>query len=74
MLATVASHKPEGYFDDYDEAFADLGLGELVELYVEDRNEAGDRDKLAVLEETSHISAVGAEDASSSVTSERLNP
>jgi uncharacterized membrane protein YcaP (DUF421 family) len=30
--------------------------------------------KLAVLEETGHISAVGAEDASPSVTSERLNP
>ena len=30
--------------------------------------------KLAVLEETGHISAVGADDASQSVTPERLNP
>jgi cyanophycinase-like exopeptidase len=40
VLATVASHKPEGYFDEYAKAFADLGIGELVELYVEDRAEA----------------------------------
>jgi cyanophycinase len=24
VLATVASHQPEGYFDDYEKAFADL--------------------------------------------------
>jgi cyanophycinase len=55
VLATVASHEPEGYFDDYDEAFADLDVGELVELYVEDRNEAGDRDKLRVLDDAAGI-------------------
>jgi cyanophycinase len=51
VLATVASHSPEGYFDDYDAAFADLDIGELVELYVEDRNEASDREKLDVLDD-----------------------
>jgi cyanophycinase len=55
VLATVASHQPEGYFDDYEKAFGDLGVGELVELYVEDRNEAGDRKKLSVLDEASAI-------------------
>jgi cyanophycinase len=55
VLATVASHEPEGYFDDYDEAFADLDVGELVELYVEDRNEAGDREKLRVLDDAAGI-------------------
>jgi len=55
VLATVASHEPEGYFDDYDEAFADLDIGELVELYVEDRLEAGDRDKLRVLDDAAGI-------------------
>lgn len=55
VLATVASYQPEGYFDDYQRAFADLGLGELVELYVGDRNEAGDRDKLAVLDAAAGI-------------------
>ena len=55
VLATVASHQPEGYFDDYDKAFADLDVGELVELYVEDRNEASDRAKLSVLDDAAAI-------------------
>ncbi|HEY0012082.1 MAG TPA: cyanophycinase [Allosphingosinicella sp.] len=55
VLATVASHQPEGYFDEYDKAFADLDVGELVELYVEDRNEASDREKLTVLDEAAAI-------------------
>jgi cyanophycinase len=55
VLATVASHQPEGYFDDYQKALADLDIGELVELYVEDRAEAGDRDKLRVLDDAAAI-------------------
>jgi cyanophycinase len=55
VLATVASHQPEGYFDDYEKAFGDLDVGELVELYVEDRNEASDRDKLRVLDDAAAI-------------------
>jgi cyanophycinase len=55
VLATVASHQPEGYFDDYEKAFADLDVGELVELYVEDRNEAHDREKLSVLDDAAAI-------------------
>ena len=42
VLATVASHAPEGYFDSYQKGFADLGLGELVELYVHERGETFD--------------------------------
>ncbi|MEA3051368.1 MAG: cyanophycinase [Sphingomonadales bacterium] len=55
VLATVASHRPEGYFEEYERAFADLGLGELVELYVEERSRAGDRDKLSVLDDAAGI-------------------
>ena len=55
VLATVASHKPEGYFDEYQKAFADLGVDELVELYVQDRAEAGDREKLRVLDDAAGI-------------------
>lgn len=55
VLATVASHRPEGYFDDYEKAFADLGLGDLVELYVEERSQAGDREKLSVLDDAAGI-------------------
>ncbi|HYJ83864.1 MAG TPA: cyanophycinase [Allosphingosinicella sp.] len=55
VLATVASHRPEGYFAEYERAFADLGLGELVELYVEERSQAGDREKLSVLDDAAGI-------------------
>jgi cyanophycinase len=42
VLATVASHQPEGYFESYQKAFAALGLHDLVELYVHERAEAQD--------------------------------
>jgi cyanophycinase len=51
VLATVASHQPEGYFDGYQRAFADLGVDELVELYVEDRVETEDDEKLRLLDD-----------------------
>ena len=55
VLATVASHHPEGYFEEYQKAFRDLDVGELVELYVEDRREAGDHDKLRVLDDAAGV-------------------
>jgi len=55
VLATVASHQPEGYFDEYQKAFADLDVGELVELYVEERSEAHDRAKLSVLDDAAGV-------------------
>ena len=55
VLATVASHRPEGYFEEYEKAFADLRIGELVELYVEERSRAGDREKLSVLDDAAGI-------------------
>jgi cyanophycinase len=39
VIATVASHEPEGYFAAYQEAFAALGVTDLVELYVNEREE-----------------------------------
>jgi len=50
VLATIASHAPEGYFETYQKAFASLGVTDLVELYVEDRAETQEADKLALLE------------------------
>src|ERR687889_343407 len=55
VLATVASHQPEGYFEAYQTAFADLGIQDLVELYVEDRAETLDPDKLRVLDEAAGV-------------------
>lgn len=37
VIATVASHQPEGYFNPYGRAFADLGVTDLVELSVRER-------------------------------------
>ena len=50
VLATVASHAPEGYFEAYAKAFADLGVTDLVELYVKDRAETLDPDKLRLFD------------------------
>jgi cyanophycinase len=48
VVATVASHKPEGYFDAYQRAFGDLDVHDLVELYVNERGEALD-DRLGAI-------------------------
>jgi cyanophycinase len=50
VVATVASHQPEGYFDSYREAFSALGVTDLVELYVEERSETHDEEKLRLFE------------------------
>ncbi len=50
VLATVASHQPEGYFEAYQRAFADLGISDLVELYVKDRAETLDPEKLRLFD------------------------
>jgi cyanophycinase len=50
VIATLASREPEEYFESYREAFKTLGVEELVELYVEDRAEADDPSKLALLD------------------------
>jgi len=55
VLATVASHKPEGYFDEYQRAFADLGVEDLVELYIEVRSQTEDRDKLRVFDDAAGV-------------------
>ncbi len=39
VICTVASHQPDGYFEAYQKAFADLGVQDLVELYVGERPE-----------------------------------
>lgn len=55
VIATVASHQPDGYFRAYQEAFEDLGLTDLVELYVGDRGETHDPEKLAILDGASGV-------------------
>lgn len=50
VLATVASHEPEGYFEAYEKAFTDLGVTDLVELYLNDRAETHDDDKVSLFD------------------------
>jgi cyanophycinase len=55
VLATVASHHPEGYFEAYRRAFADLGVDNLVELYVNERSETLDGHLLDTLVDASGV-------------------
>jgi len=55
VVATIASHRPEGYFDSYQEAFRDLGVGELVELYLNDRAETHDAEKVALFDDAGGV-------------------
>jgi cyanophycinase len=55
VIATVASHAPEGYFESYVQGFEGLGVGELVELYVEDRAEAMQKDKIRMLDDAAGV-------------------
>jgi cyanophycinase len=50
VIATVASHEPEGYFESYRKGFEGLGVGELVELYVEERSESQSEAALSILD------------------------
>ncbi len=49
VLATIASHDPGGYLEKYRDTFRELGIPDVVELYIKDRFEAGDADLLALL-------------------------
>jgi cyanophycinase len=59
VIATVASHEPEGYFDSYQTAFAALGVGNLVELYVRQRDETLSADTQRILEGAAGIFFTG---------------
>ena len=59
VIATVASHEPEGYFTTYQKAFEGLGVGELVELYVHDRAETLSGPALAALENAAGVFFTG---------------
>ena len=50
VLATVASREPDGYREKYKAAFSDLGVKEIVELYVDEREHAVDAEKVKLLE------------------------
>lgn len=55
VLATVASHEPEGYLEKYRTAFSDLGVTKVDELYIEERGEAASEEKLAGLRDVEAV-------------------
>jgi cyanophycinase len=59
VIATVASHQPEGYFEAYQKAFADLGVTDLVELYIHERSEALDEGAGHVLTDAAGVFFTG---------------
>ena len=59
VIATIASHAPDGYFEGYCKAFGALGVTDLVELYVKDRAEALEGSHNAMLENAAGIFFTG---------------
>ncbi len=50
VVATVASQIPDEYFAEYRRTFAELGVENVAELYVDERLEASDPEKLECFE------------------------
>ncbi len=59
VIATIASHDPRGYFDQYRKAFSALGVGSLSELYIAERLEARDPARLAILDDAAGVFFTG---------------
>jgi cyanophycinase len=59
VVATIASHEPQGYFESYQQGFEGLGVGELTEVYVEDRAQACDPDKLRAFDDAAGVFFTG---------------
>lgn len=59
IVATVASHEPQGYFQDYERAFDGLGIAKLTELYIHDRSEASDPRNIDLIDSADGIYFTG---------------
>lgn len=59
VIATVASHQPDGYFEAYQKAFGALGVTDLVELYVHERGETLEPDTQALFADAAGIFFTG---------------
>lgn len=55
VLATIASAEPEDYFEEYKRCFSKLGIDELIHVYITDRSESLDKEKLAQLEQVDGV-------------------
>jgi cyanophycinase len=59
VIATVASHQPEGYFESYQKAFGALAVHNLVELYVNERAETHEEDVKRILQDAAGVFFTG---------------
>jgi cyanophycinase len=59
VVSTVASEEPDGYFPAYQQAFEKLGIGGVRELYIADRHESLDDEKLSILDDAAGIYFTG---------------
>jgi len=50
VVTTVASHKPEGYFEQYEPVFRELGVGEVALLEIREREDAAQGKNLDILD------------------------
>ncbi|MDR6821067.1 cyanophycinase [Neorhizobium sp. 2083] len=55
VLATVASHEPDGYLEKYQASFAELGVSKVTELYIDERDQATMEEKLVDLREVNAV-------------------
>ncbi|CCM78495.1 cyanophycinase [Rhizobium mesoamericanum] len=55
VLATVASHEPDGYLEKYRSSFAALGVPDVTELYIDERDQAAMDDKLERLRQVKAV-------------------
>ncbi|GEM47864.1 cyanophycinase [Deinococcus cellulosilyticus] len=59
VVTTVASHQPEGYFESYQEAFKKLGITDLTELYIAERSEAMQEEKIKAFDDVKAVFFTG---------------
>jgi cyanophycinase len=59
VVATVASHEPEGYFESYQQGFDGLEVGDLTEVYIENRTETLDSEKLRAFDDAAGVFFTG---------------
>ncbi|HEV7313731.1 cyanophycinase [Sphingopyxis sp.] len=59
VIATIASAKRDGYFETYCEGFAPLGIGRIVELYLDDREQAWEPARARMIDQADGIFFTG---------------
>lgn len=55
VLATIASREPEGTLEKYQTSLGALGVKDICELYLDDREQAFGQDSLAALEDATAV-------------------